>query len=272
MGISLEGAFIFGDIEETEETANNTLKWWRDHAEYKISLNLITVYPGSYLYKYACENGIITDKVKFLKDGCPQINVSKLNDKQLSELIRKIMEAPISLTKTLTAVKLNNVDSNTGRIDIDGACITCGHHNRWQNIKLFATNFIPCQQCGQKYNIPLPQELRTNIDNNIQKLLAKYGKIAIWGINFLSSDLFKNSTILQNDNIFPVDISGSKQKMDLYGKKILSPEVIRQKNIEVVIVAIPVYLTQIKSQIENDYNDVKVIIDICRLTDKEYVI
>lgn len=272
MGISLEGAFIFGDIEETEETANNTLKWWRDHAEYKISLNLITVYPGSYLYKYACEKGIIADKVKFLKDGCPQINVSKLTDSQLSDLIRKIMEAPISLTKTLTSVKMKKIDYETGRIDVEGDCITCNHNNQWSNVKLFATNFIPCHSCGQKYNIPLSQELRTNIDNNVRKLLQTYGKVAVWGINYHTSDLFKNSTAMQDENVFAVDISGSKQKMNLYGKQIIPPAIISTENIKVVIVAIPVYLTQIKSQIENNYKNVAVIVDVCRLTDPQYTV
>ncbi|MDO8488635.1 MAG: radical SAM protein, partial [Candidatus Omnitrophota bacterium] len=65
-GISFEGAFIFGDIEETNETASNTLKWWREHSAYRITLNLITVYPGSYLYKHACEKRIIKDRTKFL--------------------------------------------------------------------------------------------------------------------------------------------------------------------------------------------------------------
>jgi anaerobic magnesium-protoporphyrin IX monomethyl ester cyclase len=118
-GISIEGAFIFGDIAETVETANNTLKWWREHSEYRITLNLITVYPGSFLYKYACEKNIIKDKVKFLRDGCPQINVSKLTDRELSELIKHFMDAPISLTKRLVSASLKGIDYKTGRIGIN---------------------------------------------------------------------------------------------------------------------------------------------------------
>lgn len=264
-GISLEGAFIFGDIEETAETANNTLKWWLQHSQYRITLNLITVYPGSYLYKYGCEKGIIKDKVEFLKNGCPQINVSKLSDKALSGLIKQFMEAPISQIKTLDSVELVSVDHKTGRIAMKGACVTCSQENDWENIKLFTMNFLPCKNCGQKYNVPLSPVLRANIEKNIEKLLEKYGKLAVWGINYHSSDLFKNSAVLKNDKIYPVDISGTKRIMDLYGKKIFSPEVINTENIKAVIIAIPVYLTQISSQIEANYRNVEKVIDVCEL-------
>jgi radical SAM superfamily enzyme YgiQ (UPF0313 family) len=269
-GISLEGAFIFGDIEETAETANNTLKWWREHSQYKISLNLITVYPGSYLYKYACEKGIIKDKVQFLKDGCPQVNVSQLTDKELSGLVRQFMEAPVNQVKTLDSVKLASVDYQTGRIAIRGACIMCGQENDWEDIKLFTINFISCKKCGQKYNVPLLPALRANIDENIKKLLEKYGKVALWGINYHSSDLFKNSAALRDAQVYPIDISETKRKMDLYGKKISAPEAINTEDIKAVVVAIPVYFTQISSQIEANHKNVEKVIDVCSLTDPEY--
>ncbi|MBN1104617.1 MAG: cobalamin-dependent protein [Deltaproteobacteria bacterium] len=269
-GISLEGAFIFGDIEETWETASNTLRWWREHAQYRISLNLITVYPGSYLYQYACEKGIIRDREQFLKEGCPQINVSKLTDGELSLLIRTIMEAPMTLTKTLASVVVRGVDPNAGRVHLTGVCLSCGERNDWDHVKLFATNFIPCKKCGQKYNIPLSSELRENIDENMRRLLLRHGKVAVWGINLHTSDLFRNSDVLKGEQVYPVDISSTKRKMDLYGKRIHAPEVIEAEGIEAVVVAIPVYLTQIASQIEAYHKGVTAVIDICHLTGPAY--
>lgn len=266
-GISLEGAFIFGDIEETWETANNTLDWWRKHSEYKINLNLITVYPGSYLYKYACDKGIISDKVQFLKDGCPQINVSKLTDEEYSKLIKNIMEAPMTLAKVLSAVEVSHIDYKTGRLDIAGVCTACRHKNQWVNIKLFTTNFLGCKKCGQRYNMVLPGELRENIDNNINKLLEKFGKLAVWGINYNTADLFKYSKALRNENVYPVDISEMKRKMDLYGKKIFPPEIINTEHIKAAVISIPVYFSQIDGQIRANHKDVKEVIDICNLID-----
>jgi len=269
-GISMEGAFIFGDIAETYETANNTLKWWREHSEYRITLNLITVFPGSFLYKYACEKGIIKDKVRFLKDGCPQVNVSKLTDKELSELVRHFMEAPVSLTKPLTSAALTCVDAKNGRIGLKGICTICGEENEWNHIKLFTMNFLPCKKCGQRYNVPFFPAIRKNIERNIKKLLEQYGKAAVWGINYHSSDLFNNSIVLQHIDIFPIDISETKRKMDLYGKKIYAPSTIDTEEIKAVVVAIPVYYTQIASQIEANHKTVEKVIDICMLTDADY--
>ncbi len=269
-GISLEGAFIFGDIEETWETANNTLNWWRNHPEYKINLNLITVYPGTYLYHYACTNGLIKDKVQFLKDGCPQVNVSKLTNEQFAILTREIMEAPIFLAKKLSGIKAQIVDSKTGRIALTATCTVCGKENHWKEVKLFASGFLACKHCGQKYNIVLPKKLRTNIENNILKLSKKYGKLAVWGINYYTMDLFKNSEALSKVNVYPVDISNVKGKMDLYGKKINSPKIIDTENIEVVVVSIPAYIYEITEHIRENYKNVKKVIDICELVDPDY--
>jgi anaerobic magnesium-protoporphyrin IX monomethyl ester cyclase len=269
-GISLEGAFIFGDIEETRETADNTLRWWREHTQYKISLNLITVYPGSYLYKYACEKGIIKDRVQFLKDGCPQVNVSKLTGPEMSVLVRTIMEAPISAVKTLSSVEIRRADYEAGRIDVAGVCAACSKTSNWDNIKLFSTNFLSCNHCGQKYNIPMSPELRGNIDRNVTRLLKKYGRVAIWGVNYHTSDLFKESVVLHDERVYPVDISDNKRQMDLYGRRIFAPAIINTDDIKAVVVAIPAFFTQIASQVATNYKNVAEVIDICRLTAPDY--
>ena len=83
------GTFIFGDLAETTETMNRTLDWWKAHPEYTIELNFIRVYPGSHLYQVACKNGKIKDKVQFIKDGCPLINISKMTDEEFKAQIEK---------------------------------------------------------------------------------------------------------------------------------------------------------------------------------------
>ncbi len=270
-GIALEGAFIFGDIEETRETAHNTLRWWKEHLEYRINLNLITVYPGSYLYQYACAEGIISDKIQFLKDGCPQVNVSKLTDDDISEIVGEILEAPRTMTKSIDSVVLVKADYSSGRIDFRGTCNNCAQNNEWISVKLFTTNFISCNACGQKFNVPMPQSIMETIDVNIHKILSKYGKVGMWAVNYNTSYLFKHCDALKDINIFLIDISSIKRKMKLNGRTIHDPEIIHSEMIPVIIIAIPAFFMQISAQINAEYHSVSSIIDICELINPDYV-
>jgi len=270
-GISPEGAFIFGDIEETWETANNTLTWWRNHPEFRISLNVVTVYPGTYLYQHACTHGIIRDKVRFLKEGCPQVNVSKLTDDEVGRLLKIIMDAPWNLIKPLADVELHQVDCQTGRIDLSAFCVACGQRSRWDDAKLFSSTFLGCKHCGEKYNLALPAEVRANIENNLVRLMEKYGKVALWGINYQTGDLFKPGNALQDERLYVVDISSMKQKMLLYGKRVFSPALLDEQEIDVVIVAIPAFYREIEGRIKASPGRRKrSVFDISRLTDPDF--
>ena len=270
-GIALYGCFIFGDIEETLETVNNTLKWWREHPRYNIHLTLIKPFPGSFIYQYACQNGMIKDKLRYLKDGCPQVNISRMNDFEFSEVVRCLSEAQ-SLTNSIDSIELQWVDPELGRETISGVCSSCLQKNIWENIKLFANDYICCGNCGQKYNIPCPDALRENIDKNIAILLEKYNKVAVWGMTLTIMDLFRRSKILNNPNVFPVDISESKTEMALHGKKIYPPAVLNEEDIRVVIIAVPPSGRQITCQIRENHKKVTEIIDICWLVDFDPVV
>ena len=77
-GIHSRSGVIFGDTAETYDTALFTLDWYKQHCDrYRI-------------YKRACSSGIITDPVKFLQDGCPIVNASKMDNRQFSDLVCKI--------------------------------------------------------------------------------------------------------------------------------------------------------------------------------------
>ena len=53
----------------------------------RMFVDMIIAFPGSALYKRACESGVIPNPVEFLKDGCPIVNVSKMNDKEFVDLV-----------------------------------------------------------------------------------------------------------------------------------------------------------------------------------------
>lgn len=113
-GIAVYGCFIFGDIAETVETAQNTLKWWREHSSYNIHLTLVKPFPGSEIYKYALKKGIIKDPIQYLKDGCPQVNISQMNDKEFAAIVETISKAQY-LSAKLESLELLAIDPKMGR-------------------------------------------------------------------------------------------------------------------------------------------------------------
>lgn len=90
-GLNSRSGVIMGDTNETEETATETINWFlSNHSRYRMFLDMIIAFPGSIIYKRACEEGIIPDKVKFLKDGCPIVNLTRMDEKNFLEMMTKV--------------------------------------------------------------------------------------------------------------------------------------------------------------------------------------
>lgn len=90
-GLNSRSGVIFGDTIETFETAMNTIDWYKtNQGKYQLFADMIIAFPGSILYKRACQMGIIPDPVQFLKDGCPIVNVSAMNNVEFNRLVQII--------------------------------------------------------------------------------------------------------------------------------------------------------------------------------------
>ena len=125
-------------------------------------------------------------------------------------------------------------------------------------------NFVTCRFCGQKYNMILPDQQRADIEQNISRLLDKYDRVAIYGMNYPMIDLFSHSTLLKSDNIYPIDDAESVQKSDVIGKQIFSANIIAEKKISVVVVALSHHYSNIRERILSNYGAVRTL-DICEL-------
>lgn len=264
-GIPFDGAFIFGDEAESYQTAMNTLNYWEEHSDYKINLNTITVFPGCRLYRNAKKKGLIKDPVRYLQDGCPQFNNTHMNMQEYADVIKRIVDYPFKKTALLEDAKLVSVDYKRARVTVKSQCKKCGVESEWDNIKLFATNFLDCKCCGQKYNILIPKKLLSQLGKNIGQLCQQYGKIVIWGCNYHTMRIFETIPELQNERVYPVDVSEIKQELMLGGRKVQSADIIKEEGITCVVIAIPAYFNQIELQIKYQYPEVEKVIDICDL-------
>lgn len=90
-GLNSRSGVIMGDTMETENTANQTIEWFMKHKDkYRMFLDMIIAFPGSIIYKRACREGKIPDRIKFLKDGCPIINLTNMPEEQFLEMMNRV--------------------------------------------------------------------------------------------------------------------------------------------------------------------------------------
>lgn len=254
-GMPFVGTFIFGDTEETKETAYNTIRWWKEHMEYRLDLRMIIVYPGSPLYKQAIEKGLIKDPVQYLKEGCPQINLSKLSDEEFGKLSEEIMRLPIE-----NAIEFASSDLK-GR-ELITRCGKCGEKNIYKDVVFFIGSHLTCSKCGQKHNTSISEKILGKIEKGIEKLLRRYRKIAIWAINVHVNDLINQSRVIQREEIYLIDISNIKQRIRINGKQVYSTEIIEKEGIDCVIVGVSAYKRQIESRVKEQFPAVESVLDI----------
>lgn len=90
-GLNSRSGVIMGDTMETNETAQDTIAWFmKNHERYRMFLDMIIAFPGSIIYNRACRDGIIPDKVQFLKDGCPIVNLSQMSEDDFLKMMNKV--------------------------------------------------------------------------------------------------------------------------------------------------------------------------------------
>lgn len=82
---------ILGDTEETMETAHTSIQWHiANKSRYALFIDMIIAFPGSIIYKRAVKSGIIPDPVQFLRDGCPVVNLTTMNDREFAEIVSEV--------------------------------------------------------------------------------------------------------------------------------------------------------------------------------------
>lgn len=102
------GNLIFGDPEETEETVEESLNWWKEHPEYDISLGFILAVPDSKVWRHAIKHNLIDDKIQFIKDRFPVINLTKISDNKFNKLRQRVAYLKFSKRYYMKGVVLSS--------------------------------------------------------------------------------------------------------------------------------------------------------------------
>ena len=93
VGIGFGGNYIFGDPAETVETIQESLNFIKDHRKYPnftVFIGIVQPYPGSKIYKYCLEKGLIKDRLSLYQDISQPINMTQIPDNIFFPLIKKL--------------------------------------------------------------------------------------------------------------------------------------------------------------------------------------
>ena len=234
-GISTEASnFIFGDINETTETVANTMKlWWRYNSKTHINLSLIQTYPGTYLYEYACKNGIIRDKEQFLRDGCPIINVSKLSAEEFHDLTSMVADMRMHPHVPAESVQIKDID-DSGNCNVIYKCRKCGTAHTIKAWFWF-TETHHCSSCGIKNEVD-PFRAALYQQEELCRDLSTDQPIALWGAGGVYYKLMQQYCELADDRFLLVDANSEQHGLKICGKTVNPPDVIADKGIKTVII------------------------------------
>ncbi len=153
-GIYSAGNIILGDPEETLETINESIDWWKSHPQYSIALKFIKAIPDSQDYRYALENNLIKDKLKHIKEGFPIVNMTKIPDKQFWSIWKEVQEYNKELRympegKIVKSEKTCEKYQKYNFYLLTAKCSHCGHVDTYKkftrSIKKYST--IMCKKC-----------------------------------------------------------------------------------------------------------------------------
>ncbi len=244
VGMDFRGNLIFGDIAETAQTANNSINWCIQNKLYNnISMGLILIYPGSYLYKYAIENGLIKDPVKYIAQGCQSVNISKMSNKELTELRNTITEVSDKYSPKLNNISITAFNKENYTVDFEGECCRCGKLNKWQSIGIDITGrLFHCVYCGQVHGNTYKNMLAPQFLNNATKNLADICKnsncVAVWGMGTYIKELFNNYDEVSKLDLLLFDSSKYIRENGFFGKDVLPTEEILNYNPDAVILGV----------------------------------
>jgi anaerobic magnesium-protoporphyrin IX monomethyl ester cyclase len=264
-GIAIVGNFIFGDIQETYETACETLNWWISHVStFDIHLTMIQPLPGSHIYKHCVENGIIRDKSQFLKDGCPVLNFSKMTNEEQFRLKRRIDNLLNIKSKASTVSATAVHEDNTMDLKVE-----CGHC--WKVFDVPGKNlhvdsrwaYDRCPHCGG-HNLLSPSDIykpylcKSVLDRVSDELFKTFAlnnkKVALWGAKERGQLLIASSHNLRKCLIKVVDSAYQSFKDPLFDQfKVDSPETLKELHIDYLIITSTNHYDEIQSIVKNDF-------------------
>ncbi|MFH0892351.1 MAG: radical SAM protein [Candidatus Falkowbacteria bacterium] len=154
VGVLCSGNIILGDPEETIDTANESIEWWKSHRYYNVSLGFIKAVPDSPDYRYALKRGLIKDKLEHIRDNFPAINMSRIPDEKFNKIMEEVGSYRNNLKyildgKLIESKKLEEKYNNANFYVLQIECPACGHADNYKKFmkSLGKYTTVFCKKC-----------------------------------------------------------------------------------------------------------------------------
>ena len=152
--LGIQANFIFGDRAETLATARQTLDYWKAHIHAGIQLCFISPYPGTALYKYCVEKGIIKDRLDFIENHIRDIfNMTEsLSDREFAALRFEVFACQMRQSAGVTPTALIRQPDGVCQLTI--VCPHCGETSQYGNYPsppAVFSFFLFCRKCGLRF-------------------------------------------------------------------------------------------------------------------------
>ena len=154
--ITVQGNLIFGDPEENAESIKESLDFYKNNYRLHLGLGFIQPYPGTALYAYCLENGLIKDRMQFIKYKMrTRINMSRhLSDVEFDLLF---VDIDMILWKYCSFSYPLNIEPEGQMFNITVACPECGEVIKYKKRHVSSVNRIKqtvhCNYCRARFKI-----------------------------------------------------------------------------------------------------------------------
>lgn len=150
----VQGSFIFGDPNETLETAQETLDYFignQDTIKNAAKLDFIMAFPGAPIWEDAIKRGIIKDEADFIENiaastygGYHPLNLTRMNDADFEILKNRVYTAEYITHRS-------SIPTSIKDDVIVAMCPYCRKENTYRNTPY--PSFVGCRHCNGRYKL-----------------------------------------------------------------------------------------------------------------------
>lgn len=162
VGIGIQGNLLFGSPDETPQSVQYALNWWKDNLKYAVNLTNVIPYPGSGIYKKYVASGHI-NPIEYIQKGCPCI-APHYNFPE-SGLVHQYNAKYNHISAKVIQKSQGNIDKYRGMMyNITVQCPHCNKIVSYKNLYMNATGShfkqnkgyrIGCRECNARMDFSL---------------------------------------------------------------------------------------------------------------------